>query len=54
MFEGLNAFLEPIREKRARVEGSLKELKDIFLEGSEKARQTARQTLEEVREKMKL
>ena len=54
MFEGLNAFLEPIREKRAQVEGSLRELKDIFLEGSEKARQTARQTLEEVREKMKL
>jgi tryptophanyl-tRNA synthetase len=52
MFEGLNAFLEPIREKRAQVEGSLKELKDIFLEGSERARQTARQTLEEVREKM--
>lgn len=52
MFEGLNAFLEPIREKRAQVESSLKELKDIFLEGSEKARQTARQTLEEVREKM--
>jgi tryptophanyl-tRNA synthetase len=52
MFEGLNAFLEPIREKRTQVEGSLKELKDIFLEGSEKARQTARQTLEEVREKM--
>jgi Tryptophanyl-tRNA synthetase len=54
MFEGLNAFLEPIRERRAQVEGSLKELKDIFLEGSEKARQIARQTLEEVREKMKL
>jgi tryptophanyl-tRNA synthetase len=54
MFEGLNAFLEPIRERRAQVEGSLKELKDIFLEGSEKARQTARQTLEEVREKMRL
>jgi tryptophanyl-tRNA synthetase len=54
MFEGLNAFLEPIREKRAQVEGSLKELKDIFLEGSERARQTARQTLEEVREKMRL
>jgi tryptophanyl-tRNA synthetase len=54
MFESLNAFLEPIREKRAQVEGSLKELKDIFLEGSEKARQTARQTLEEVREKMRL
>jgi tryptophanyl-tRNA synthetase len=54
MFEGLNAFLEPIREKRAQVEGSIKELKDIFLEGSEKARQTAKQTLEEVREKMKL
>jgi len=54
MFEGLNAFLEPIREKRAQVESSLKELKDIFLEGSEKARQTARQTLEEVREKMRL
>jgi len=54
MFEGLNAFLEPIRERRAQVEGSLKELKDIFLEGSEKARQTAKQTLEEVREKMRL
>ena len=54
MFEGLNAFLEPIREKRAQVESSLKELKDIFLEGSERARQTARQTLEEVREKMRL
>lgn len=54
MFEGLNAFLEPIRERRAQVQSSLKELKDIFLEGSERARQTARQTLEEVREKMKL
>lgn len=54
MFEGLNAFLEPIREKRAQVEGSLEELKEIFLEGSEKARQTVTQTLEEVREKMKL
>jgi tryptophanyl-tRNA synthetase len=54
MFEGLNAFLEPIREKRVQVEGSLRELKDIFLEGSERARQTARQTLEEVREKMRL
>jgi len=54
MFESLESFLEPIREKRLEVEKSIKDIKEVFMEGSQRARQIARQTLEEVKEKMKL
>ncbi|MEZ0360466.1 MAG: tryptophan--tRNA ligase [Hydrogenobacter sp.] len=54
MFEGLEKVLEPIREKRENLRKDMKHLEDIFDEGSEKARNIASKTLEEVREKMNL
>lgn len=54
MFEGLEKVLEPIREKRENLRKDMKHLEYIFDEGSEKARNIASKTLEEVREKMNL
>ncbi|ADO45440.1 tryptophanyl-tRNA synthetase [Hydrogenobacter thermophilus TK-6] len=54
MFEGLERFLEPIRERRESLRKDIDQLIDIFEEGSKKARQIASKTLEEVREKMNL
>ncbi len=50
----INEFLEPIRERRNYYQSNKGELWDIFREGSKKAREVAKQTLEEVREKMNL
>jgi len=50
----INAFLEPIRERRRYYEENRDELWTIFEEGSKKARETASRTLEEVRQKMNL
>ncbi len=50
----INAFLEPIRERRNYYQSNKGELWDIFREGSRRARDVARQTLQEVREKMNL
>ena len=54
MFEGLESFLEPIREKRQEVAKAIGDIQEVFEEGSKKAREIAKQTLEEVRERMKL
>ncbi|QWK20336.1 MAG: tryptophan--tRNA ligase [Hydrogenobacter thermophilus] len=54
MFEGLERFLEPIRERRESLRKDIDHLTEIFEEGSKKARQIASKTLEEVREKMNL
>lgn len=43
----LNKFLEPIREKRARI--SDHDAEEIILEGTEKARETAKKTMTQVR-----
>ncbi len=49
MAENLIAFLEPIREKRRYYEERPQEVADIIITGSSKAREVARQTMEEVR-----
>jgi tryptophanyl-tRNA synthetase len=50
----INEFLEPIRERRNYYEHNKGELFDIFEEGSNRAREKAKQTMGEVREKMNL
>ncbi len=54
MLEGLERFLSPIRERRREIEGRVKEVEEIFIEGSSKAREVARRTMEEVRQAMNL
>lgn len=54
MWEGLETFLKPIREKRREVEKSAHYVWDILTEGSRRARELAQRTLQEVREKMNL
>ncbi len=48
----LNAFLEPIRERRARYEGKPELIEEILIEGTRRARQEARETMALVREAM--
>jgi len=50
----LNARLEPIRERRAAVLAKPDRLKEILFEGSARARKTAQQTMERVREAVKI
>ncbi|MHB1126845.1 MAG: tryptophan--tRNA ligase [Bacillota bacterium] len=50
----LNAFLEPARERRNRLERDPGIVDEILAEGAKKARAQARQTMEEVREAMKI
>jgi tryptophanyl-tRNA synthetase len=50
----LNAHLEPIRERRAAVLAKPDRLKEILFEGSRRARVTAIQTMERVRDAVKI
>jgi tryptophanyl-tRNA synthetase len=50
----LNAYLEPIRERRAAVLGKPGRLKEIIVEGSARARTVAGETMERVREAVKI
>ncbi|MDR7518372.1 MAG: tryptophan--tRNA ligase [Armatimonadota bacterium] len=50
----LNAFLEPIRERRRRYAARPEMVEEIIVEGSRRARAIAAETLERVREAMKL
>lgn len=52
--ENALAFWRPIREKRQKWDGKEKELLNIAKEGSERAREVAKKTMEEVREVMGL
>lgn len=54
VFEGLEIFLKPIREKREEVAKNKQFLTEILEDGSKKARQIALETMEEVRRKVKL
>jgi tryptophanyl-tRNA synthetase len=50
----LNAHLDPIRERRAAVLAKPEQLKDILFEGSKRARAVAGETMERVREAMRV
>jgi tryptophanyl-tRNA synthetase len=50
----LNAFLEPIRERRARYAADLGRVRDALAHGTERARATARETMEMVRDALDL
>jgi tryptophanyl-tRNA synthetase len=54
MAENLVTALAPIREKRAYYEARPQEVEEIMAAGSDKASQTARQTMGEVREAVKV
>lgn len=49
-----NAFLEPLREKRAVLEARPQEMMELLLEGTRRARHIAQQTLSRVKERMHL
>jgi len=52
--EALNAHLDPIRERRAAVLATPDRLREIMFEGSRRARTVAAQTLERVRDAVKI
>ena len=52
--KAINNILEPIREKRVEYENHPERIDDILLNGTEAARNTARETICQVREAMKL
>ncbi len=54
LFAALNNFLAPVREKRRYYESHLNEVNDVLKEGTKAVVEEARETLAEVREKMKL
>src|SRR5258708_1742852 len=54
LFEVLNDFLKPIREKRKEYEGKDKELNKILEDGTQKAKKTAAETMQKVKKAMKI
>ncbi len=54
LFVVLNNFLKPIRQKRSEFEKNPEELDKILKEGTERAREVARETMQKVREAMKI
>lgn len=50
----LNAFLDPIRERRAHYAARMDEVKEILREGSRQTKAVAEQTMDEVRDAMRL
>ncbi len=52
--KALNAFLKPVRERRAKYAAHMDDVKDILKDGSKRARETAEETMEEVRSAMRL
>ena len=54
LIESINKVLEPIRDKRKHYEENPKEVMDILMAGTDKARVIARETMEKVKKSMKL
>jgi len=54
MASALKIGLEPIRAKRKELESDTEGVKEIMAEGNKKSRAIARQTMEEVREAVKI
>ena len=54
LYDALNHFLTPIRERRAEYEANPKRVYEIIMEGTRRGRELARATMEEVRAAMKI
>ena len=54
LIESVNKVLEPIRDKRKHYEENPKEVMDILMAGTDKARVIAKETMEKVKKAMKL
>lgn len=54
LIENVNNFLDPIREKRAYYEAHPEIIDKVLIEGTKKARKTAKQTMDRVKKAMKL
>ncbi len=54
LFDALEKFLEPIRERRSQFASQPKRVHEIIMEGTRKGRAVAQQTMSEVRDAMKL
>src|SRR5271154_2988598 len=54
LFKALNAFLEPIRERRAEFASKPERVREIIVEGTRKGRAVAQETMAEVRSAMKI
>src|SRR5216684_9220140 len=54
LFKSLNAFLEPIRERRAQFASKPDRVREIIVEGTRKGRAVAQDTMAEVRSAMKI
>jgi tryptophanyl-tRNA synthetase len=54
LFEKMEAFLEPIRNKRRELENDPDTVRDILHRGNEAARSEAEATMERVRSRMSL
>ena len=52
MTESVNAYLEPIRERRRELERDIPYIEDVLHEGNRLANEVAETTLNEVREAM--
>jgi tryptophanyl-tRNA synthetase len=50
----LNEFLEPMRQRRHEFEQDIPEIYNILRKGTEQARETAAQTMDEVRRAMRI
>ena len=50
----LNAFLDPIRDRRARFEGKMRLVRDALEQGTSRARQVARETMALTRDALEL
>jgi tryptophanyl-tRNA synthetase len=54
LFKALDAFLEPIRARRAEFAAKPAQVREIIIEGTRKGRAVAQQTMSEVRTAMKI
>ena len=54
LFETLNSFIKPIREKRKEFEANKKQIEEILKEGTVRAKRFAKNTTNMVKETMKL
>jgi tryptophanyl-tRNA synthetase len=54
LFKALDAFLAPIRERRAEFAAKPDRVREIIVEGTRKGRAVAQETMSEVRAAMKI